>query len=290
MVDRQRKETTYSYIIMLIADKISYSIKKNNILTNINFDVRPGEFLAIIGPNGAGKSTLLKILCGELKKHSGTVVFNGSDLTTFKPLELAVRRAVLSQSISLALPFKVSEVVMMGRYPHFKNAPSPADHAIVEECLTLTGMQHFNDRNYLTLSGGEKQRVHLARVLAQLQGELDKPNSKILFLDEPVNGLDLKYQQQVMKVAREWKGDAHSVVAVLHDLNLAAHYADRILLLNQGKQEILDIPSKVLTKELIKKVYDVDVRIMDNTNQSNLHIVPSFQNEEGVHDWFSILM
>lgn len=275
---------------MLIADRISYSIKKKTILEEISFDVRPGEFLAVIGPNGAGKSTLLKILCGEIKKYSGKVLFQDYDLNTFKSLELATQRAVLSQSISLALPFKVSEVVMMGRYPHFKSAPSRVDHRIVEECLELTGMLHFKDRNYLTLSGGEKQRVHLARVLAQLNSQDAQDKGKILFLDEPVNGLDLKYQQQVMKVAREWKGEMYSVVAVLHDLNLAAHYADRILLLNNGKQELLDVPAKVLTKENIKKVYDIEVRVLDSTPQSQLHIAPVFQSEEGVHDWFSILM
>jgi iron complex transport system ATP-binding protein len=275
---------------MLIADKISYSIKKTEILSDVSLEVQPGEILAIIGPNGAGKSTLLRILSGELKRYSGSILFNDKVLSSFKPVELAIRRAVLSQSISLSLPFTVLEVVMMGRYPYFKNLPSSFDEAIVEKCLWQTGIHHLSTRNYLTLSGGEKQRTHLARVLAQLQGELENGKGKILFLDEPVNGLDLKYQQQVMKISREWKGEKNVIVAVLHDLNLAAQYADRILLLHEGKKEIIDVPSKVLTKENIKKVYDVDVRILEEPMKSSLYLSPSFEREEGVGNWVSISM
>ncbi len=261
---------------MLTAEKISYAVKNKTILREIGFEVRPGELLAVIGPNGAGKSTLLKILSGELSHYAGKVSFQNQDLKKIKPREQALKRAVLSQSISLTLPFKVSEVVMMGRYPHFDSAPSLKDEQIVSECLDRVGMKAFSERNFLTLSGGEKQRIHLARVLAQLHTESDEP--RLLFLDEPVNGLDLKYQQQVMKIAREWMGPHNSVIAVLHDLNLAAHYADRVLLLDKGKQEILDTPEKVLTKENIHKVYDIEVQIIRQEENDAFYISPVFQN------------
>ncbi len=277
---------------MLTADKICFSVKNKSILKEVQFEVQPGEFLAVIGPNGAGKSTLLKILCGELRDYSGKVILEDQELTKIKPKHLAVKRAVLSQSISLTLPYKVSEVVMMGRYPHFDSIPSSIDRLIVEESLELTGMAAFRERNYLTLSGGEKQRVHMARVLAQLNNKGNKSNqdSKILFLDEPVNGLDLKYQQQVMKIAREWIGEKNVVIAVLHDLNLAAHYADKVLLLNQGHQESMDVPEKVLTKEIIKKVYDIDVRIVTEHETNKAFISPVFQSESGQKDLISILV
>jgi iron complex transport system ATP-binding protein len=260
---------------MLIAENIHYSIKKKNILQQIHFELLPGELLSIIGPNGAGKSTLLKILCGELQKYSGAVRFSDRELKSIKPKQLALQRAVLSQSVALSLPFKVSEVVIMGRYPHFESIPSLHDKRIAEECLELVGMSHFRDRNYLTLSGGEKQRVHLARVLAQLSGDTNDNTFKILFLDEPVNGLDLKYQYEVMKIARAWMGFNGIVVAVLHDLNLAARFADKILLLNKGQQEILDIPEKVLTKENIKKVYEVEVEVLNHAQQQSLYVHPA---------------
>lgn len=275
---------------MLSAENIQYEIKKKPILQGVSFDVKPGEFIAIIGPNGAGKSTLLKILCGELHRYTGKVLLNGQELASIKPKQLALHRAVLSQEIALTLPFKVSEVVMMGRYPHFDTNPVAEDHTIVDECLELTGMKAFKDRNYLTLSGGEKQRVHLSRVLAQLGGtQSSEDSSKLLFLDEPVNGLDLKYQQLGMKIAREWKGANNAVVAVLHDLNLAAHFADRILLLNRGNQVILDTPEKVLTKENIKNVYDVEVSVRKESSDK-LHVTPVLQQEEGRRNIVSIML
>lgn len=276
---------------MLIANNIHYEVKNKPILQGISFDVRPGEFLAVIGPNGAGKSTLLKILCGALHRYTGKVSLHEQELSSIKPKQLSLHRAVLSQEISLTLPFKVSEVVMMGRYPHFDTNPSATDHRIVDECLELTGMQAFRDRNYLTLSGGEKQRVHLSRVLAQLSGanKTAEHSARLLFLDEPVNGLDLKYQQLVMKIAREWKSTSNAVVAVLHDLNLAAHFADRILMLNHGHQVILDTPEKVLTRENIKNVYDVDVSVL-NGSEHKLYVTPVFRQEEDQRDRVTIMI
>jgi iron complex transport system ATP-binding protein len=277
---------------MLIADKISYKIKDRTILSEISFEANKGEFLAILGPNGAGKSSLLRILSGELKNNIGVAKIDGQKVSAIKPKELAFKRAVLSQNISLTLPFSVSEVVMMGRYPYFSAVPSADDVRIVEECLEMTGMLHFKERNYLTLSGGEKQRVHLARVLAQLADkpeEKNNQNPKILFLDEPVNGLDLKYQQQVMTIARAWKGTNNVVVAVLHDLNLAAHFSDRILLLNKGKQEELGTPDNVLTAENIKRVYDVDVKIFGDQKDERLYIAPvSPESNEGFNKFIIV--
>ncbi len=276
MAYRKGKETIKSTITMLIANNISYKIKNKSLLKDINFELQPGELLAIVGPNGAGKSTLLKILSGELQKYTGSVLLNGQNLSSFNTKTLATKRAVLSQNISLTLPFIVSEIVMMGRYSYFDNKSSMRDKQIVEECLSQTGMLSFKDRNYLTLSGGEKQRVQLARVLAQLsENKTSKSEAKFLFLDEPVNGLDLKYQQQVMKIAKDWKGTNNSVVAVLHDLNLASQYADKILLLNNGTMEALDVPANVFTKENIKRVYDVDVNFFSQSKETPLYIAPA---------------
>ncbi len=277
MVDCKRKETIKSDVTMLTADTISYKIKNKILLQDIKFKVLPGEFVAIVGPNGAGKSTLLKILSGELRKYTGLVVLNGQHINALNTKILAAKRAVLSQNIALTLPFLVSEIVMMGRYSHFNADPSIIDKQIVEACLSQTGMLALKDRNYLTLSGGEKQRVQMARVLAQLEDSDTKEipsEPKFLFLDEPVNGLDLKYQQQVMKIANDWKGTTNSVIAVLHDLNLASCYADKILLLNNGKQEVFDVPKNVLTKENIKKIYDVEVTLFSHYKDEKMYITP----------------
>ena len=276
---------------MLTANNISYSIKNKRILKDVSFNAPQGQLLSIIGPNGAGKSTLLKILSSELQKYSGEVILNEKNITAQKAKDLALKRAVLSQSISLTLPFKVLEVVMMGRYPHFDSRPSAKDDCIVKESLVLTGMENFIDRNFLTLSGGEKQRVHLARVLAQLNSSKNSSatESKTLLLDEPINGLDLKYQQQVMQIVSEWKGANNTVIAVLHDLNLAAHYSDKILLLNNGEKELLDTPENVLTKENIKKVYDVEIKVVRETPAEKMYISPVY-SDPLMENRFSILV
>lgn len=153
---------------MIHVNNISYSIVDTLILKDVSFSVAPGEMLVILGGNGAGKSTLLKAMCGDIHPQQGSIVMQGKNIAEWKHSELAAFRAVLQQQTLLSMPFTVSEVVMMGRYPHFIGKEQEIDHAIVKEALKRTGVEHLADRNYLYLSGGEQQRVHLARVFAQV--------------------------------------------------------------------------------------------------------------------------
>ncbi|MFA6150434.1 MAG: heme ABC transporter ATP-binding protein [Chitinophagaceae bacterium] len=245
---------------MLNVQHINYRISPSLALTDISFDVQPGELVAILGANGAGKSTLLKIITGSIKMNSGNVLINKLPLTYWSPKSLSTFAAVMQQQNQLQLPFSVFEVVMMGRYPHFKRRETQTDEDIVNEVLVRTGIQKLKDRNYLTLSGGEQQRVHLARVLAQISGGKSE-NSRYLFMDEPSNNLDIRHQHSALNIAKEFAGEGNCVVAVLHDLNLALQYADKIVLLKNGAMKGFGTCADIMTDASISDVYDLPLSI-----------------------------
>src|SRR5690606_4045680 len=183
---------------MIETRDISYSVGKKKLVNKVTFNVQPGELLAVIGANGAGKSTLLKLLCREIKGNSGEILIHNKPIESYKLDAMAKFRSVLSQNNTISVSFKVQELIMMGRYPHFDNHPTERDIQIVRAAMEETGVTKFSNRDYNTLSGGEQQRVQLARVIAQIY---DQPNG-LLFLDEPTNGLDILYQQQILSLAR----------------------------------------------------------------------------------------
>ena len=245
---------------MLNVQNINFRISQSLTLSDISFDVNAGELVAILGANGAGKSTLLKIITGSIKMNSGNVLINKLPLTYWASKELSTFTAVMQQQNQLQLPFSVYEVVMMGRYPHFKRKETKADEEIVDSVLQKTGIQKLKDRNYLTLSGGEQQRVHLARVLAQISGEKnDEP--RYLFMDEPSNNLDIRHQHSALNTAKEFAQEGNCVVAVLHDLNLALQYADKIVLLKNGAMKGFGTCAEIMTDAAISDVYDLPLSI-----------------------------
>lgn len=209
------------------------------ILDDVSLRFRPGAFNVILGPNGAGKSTLLRAATGLLRPIAGVVLLDGRAVGEYGPAELARKRAVLSQHVELAFPLPVREVVLMGRYPHYARVPAPRDLAIVDEALALVGMQGRREQPYPTLSGGEQQKVQLARVLAQIWSEGDArddaPPHRYLFLDEPTSSLDVHYQLQLLRIVRDLPGRDCTVIAVLHDLNLAFEHADHVVLMDRGR-------------------------------------------------------
>lgn len=242
---------------MLEAKGITVRVGQKHILDGVDVLVNSGEVLAICGPNGAGKSTLLKVLAGQMQADEGEVVLNALALGDWNEQELSRARALLHQHAMLTFPFTVREVVEFGRYPHHNGR---GDEQVVQECLSLVGMAELADRDYTTLSGGEKQRVQLARVLAQLTG--DVPAQKVLMLDEPTSALDLPNQDSILEIATE-RSRVHqdAVVVVLHDLNLAAAWADRILFLDQGRRVASGTPEDVITTEVIRDLYGVETHI-----------------------------
>ena len=243
---------------MLSVDQVAYATSGQFLLREVSFELRPGELLAIIGPNGAGKSTLLKVLCGDLVPTSGGVVLEGRSLRDWAPLQQARCRAVLPQESSLSFPFTVLEVVLMGRGPHTRGPYDGHDREIAWAALERTGVAELAKREYPTLSGGEKQRVQFARVLAQIW-EPPEAGHRYLFLDEPTNNLDLAHQHHTLNVARRFALEGTAVVAVLHDLNLAAQYADRILLLQRGRVVAVGRPGEVLSVEVLSPAFGLPV-------------------------------
>jgi len=255
----------------MLATNLSYRIGPKSLLQNVSFSARPGEVLAIIGANGAGKSTLLKLLSGDLKPSAGEVIFEGKSLAKWPAAALARRRAVLTQQHTLALAFEVRELVLLGRYPHFGGQPTAHDHAVVAAALDLVGLRHLAGREYPTLSGGEQQRAQLARVLAQVW-EAEKG---FLLLDEPLTGLDLRHQHQTLAVARQLARRGFGIIAVLHDLNLAAQYADQVLLLHQGRAVASGPPAEVLTPDYIHLGFGVEVELLTHPSLGCPLIVPT---------------
>jgi len=253
---------------MLKTENVYYSIGKKLILNGITAKFNPGEFNMILGPNGSGKSTFLKVFSGELNGNEGSVFYDGQKISALKKEELAKYRAVMSQQPELSFPLMVEEVVMMGRYPHFTFNPNKKDEDICNQVMERMQLISFKERNYLTLSGGEKQRVQYARVLAQIW---EKPATgyRYLFLDEPLTSLDINYQQEFLQIAREFTNADTILIAVMHDINLAIQYADKLFFLKEGELIAHGKPKDILTVALIKKVFNVEATLINNPLTGN---------------------
>jgi heme transport system ATP-binding protein len=241
----------------LAASEVSFYVGQRRLLKQVSIEVRPGEVVAVVGQNGAGKSTLLRLFAGESMPSSGMIALGAQSLHTLRHRQRAKRIAVLPQENHLAFPLTVWETVCLGRAPHIRFLENHHDHALVEEALAAAGVRDLAERVFPTLSGGEKLRVHLARVLAQLLPIMGE--GKFLLLDEPTSSLDYAHQHQVLSVARRLARDGVGVLVVLHDLNLAARYADRIAVLHDGRIAHEGVPATVLTPDLVQAVFGLDV-------------------------------
>ena len=253
---------------MLRADNLSVRRGPSTVLADIDLQLQPGQVLGVLGPNGAGKSTLLGALSGELEASAGSVTLDGRALGAWSGQERARRLAVLPQSSTLNFAFPVLDVVGMGRLPHASGRVR--DGEIVEAALRAADAEHLRGRSYLALSGGERQRVHLARVLAQLWpgGE-----GQILLLDEPTSMLDPLHQHTCLQAVRRLAESGAAVLVILHDLNLAARYCDRLLLLEQGRAHALGTPVEVLRAEPLQAVFGLEVLVQTHPERGHPLIV-----------------
>ena len=239
--------------MMISAVDVGVDLEGRTILAGVSIDVVPGELLVLVGPNGAGKSTLLGVLSGERRPTRGSVTLEGRELGSIRHAELARLRSVLTQENTVSFPFLVSEVVAMGRSPWARTVEGRDDIAAVAEAMDAADIAHLAARRYTSLSGGEKARVSLARVLAQ--------RTPVVLLDEPTASLDLRHQEDVMRVGRRAADEGRAVVVVLHDLSLASAYADRLALVSGGRLEALGTPGEVLTEERVERVYGLPVSL-----------------------------
>ncbi|MGF6313737.1 heme ABC transporter ATP-binding protein [Pseudomonas frederiksbergensis] len=253
---------------MLRAQNLQIRRGRKIVLTDITLELKPGEVLGVLGPNGAGKSTLLGALCGELQADHGSVWLDERELSHWARAQRAQRLAVLPQVSTLDFAFRVEEVVGMGRLPY--QSGRVRDDEIIAAALDATDARHLSGRSYLALSGGERQRVHLARVLAQLwPGEA----GQTLLLDEPTSMLDPLHQHTTLQAVREFANRGAAVLVILHDLNLAARYCDRLLLLEGGRPVALDTPEQVLRPEPLKAVFGLEVLVQPHPERGHPLII-----------------
>ncbi|WP_298516251.1 heme ABC transporter ATP-binding protein [uncultured Nocardioides sp.] len=239
----------------LSARGVSMRLGGAQVLTAVDLAIEGGEVVALVGPNGAGKSTLLGALSGDLEPDAGEVTLDGRPLGARTARELARARAVLLQRQGLAFGFRVEEVVRMGRAPWYRTPAADDDDRLVTESMARADVTPLALRLYPTLSGGEQARVSFARTLAQA--------APVLLLDEPTAALDIRHQEAVLAVARESAVRGVAVVVVLHDLALAAAYADRVCVLSAGTVAADGPPTRVLTDELLTRVYEHPVRVIE---------------------------
>ncbi|WHM33266.1 heme ABC transporter ATP-binding protein [Streptomyces sp. BPPL-273] len=252
--------------VLAAAEAVRVLLGGRPVLDGVDVRVRAGEVLALVGPNGAGKSTLLGALAADVPAAEGVVRVHGRPAGEWSAPELALRRAVLPQSASLSFPFPVAEVVRMGRAPWAGGEREAEDDAAVAEAMARTEVAGFAGRPFSALSGGERARVALARVLAQ--------RAPLLLLDEPTAALDLRHQELVLRLCRERARAGDAVVVVLHDLALAAAYADRVAVLRAGRIAAEGAPAEVFDEDLLSEVYDQPVEVLPHPRTGALLVVP----------------
>lgn len=250
---------------MISAKGVSFRVGKKVLLQPTDVQFEEGRFHVIMGANGAGKSTLLKVLSGDQEPSAGNVWLGGRDLAAFGKKALALKRAVLSQHYHMAFPITVQEVVMMGRYPFYEANPAVHDREICRKAMALMEVEKFAERDYTTLSGGEAQKVQMSRVLAQIWNE-NGEEGKVLFLDEPVSHLDVKYQYQLMRIAKDFCRQKTTVIAILHDINLAIAFTDRILFMKEGEIRHVVEDAALLTPAIIEDTFGVQAMILQESN------------------------
>lgn len=248
----------------ITTEQLQATLGGSHILKGVSIEVSDKDFVGIIGPNGSGKSTLLKSIYRVLTPQSGTVFLDGNALNSYKPKESARKMAVVAQHNYYNFEFSVQDVVLMGRAPNKKamERDNADDYRIVREALEKVNMGGFAQRGFSTLSGGAQQRVILARALAQ--------QTQCLILDEPTNHLDIKYQLQLMDIVRSLR---LTVVAAIHDLNIAAMYCNKLFVLQNGRIIAFGPPKQVLTREFIRQVYEVEAKLYTDPETGQMHIL-----------------
>jgi iron complex transport system ATP-binding protein len=232
------------------AASLSWHVEGRAIVDDVDLDLRAGELVALAGPNGAGKSTVVRLLAGDLRPSGGTIRFGEATLTDLGPAEQARLRAVMPQHTSVLFAFTVRQITAMGRYPH---GPASTDDAVVEDAMREADVTHLAERSFITLSGGEQSLATLARVIAQQGG--------VLLLDEPTASLDIRHRAHVMAIARSTADEGAAVCVVVHDLNLAAAYADRVVLMHEGRKVCDAAPWAAFTAERLSEVFEHEVAV-----------------------------
>jgi iron complex transport system ATP-binding protein len=257
---------------MIAASNLSVRLSDKPVLHHVSLEARAGELTAIVGPNGSGKTTTLKAVAGETA-YAGTVRINGHDIATLKPWELALKRAVLPQSTVISFPFTVREIVRMGLSIGGGMGTAQTDR-IAQEALDAVDLAGFAGRLYQELSGGEQQRVQMARVLCQIWEPVREGEPAFLLLDEPVSSLDIRHQLAIMRLARDFCIRGGGVIAVMHDLNLTAMFADHMIMMKAGQIRAAGAPQDVMTDEIMASVFGCSMRVNVTPDGATPFVLP----------------
>lgn len=250
-------------------EKLTFKYETDEVLRDIDINIPKGSFVGILGPNGSGKTTLLKNICNILKPNGGNILVNNKNVSNIKYKELAKIIAVVHQTSEIQFDFSVFDVVLMGRFPYLSRfqSESKKDMEIAKDAMMSTGIWGLRDKSINEISGGEKQRVMIARALTQ--------QPEILILDEPISHLDIKYQVGILELCKKLNiQNKLTVIMTLHDINLAGRYSDYLILLDKGQIKVMDTPEKVLTKENISNVYDIKVDVLKRNGDKTPYIIP----------------
>jgi len=252
--------------IVLQLQGLTIGYEEKTIISDINAEVRTGELIGIIGRNGAGKSTLLKTIRGLLPAKAGQVLYFGKPLASYGEKELARRVAYLQQNVETGFGYTGLDIVLTGRYPYMKwwESEKDEDKELARDCMSYTGTLDLAERPVTEVSGGQKQRILLAKVLAQ--------QTPVLFLDEPTTGLDMVYREEIFRFARELANMGKTILMVVHELDLAAAYCNRIFLLGEGKLLADGTPEQVFTETSLSRAYEADISVEQNPKNGRLEI------------------
>jgi iron complex transport system ATP-binding protein len=247
---------------MLSASEIGVRAGSKVLVESVSVEVKPGEVVAIVGANGAGKSTTLKALSGEVPLSAGEVRLYGKPLEAWPALERAQQLAVLPQSSSLSFGLTVEDIVMLGRMPFGKEMTRTENKVFVDKAMERTGISHLALRSYPSLSGGERLRTHLARVIAQILGN-GNAEGRILLLDEPTSSLDLHHQLRILEIARTLSAEGVGVLTILHDLNLTMRFSDRVYIMKDGRVLCGGGTQEVLTTDAIETAFGLRTKLIE---------------------------
>lgn len=258
---------------MLVAENIRVKVGDRSLLSDVDLRLEPGMCVSLMGPNGAGKSTLLKVLTGEIKPLAGRVLLNGAELDAWRVAQRARLRAVLPQHLDLAFPFSAWEVALLGRMPHHRGVPGLRDREVVAEVMRLLDVFDLAGQAYTRLSGGERARVQLARVFAQIWDEPADRQPRYLLLDEPTAALDIAHQLDLMQRLGALLERGVGVLMILHDINLAATHADQVVMLRDGAVKAVGAPPQVMTPDVLREVFSVEACVIADPRRSNPVIV-----------------
>ena len=255
---------------LLEINSIYFKIKDKLILDDISLNVKSGDMVSIIGPNGSGKTTMLKAISNEISINNGKINFLNRDILDWDLNEFANKKAVLSQSNNLVFPFSVIDIVKMGRFPLTDKGSQIEENNLCKKILNIFDLNDYVNQNYITLSAGEKQRVQLARVIAQIWS--DDYSKKILILDEPTSYLDIKHQYLLFKFLKELNKKGLTIIMVLHDLNHALSNSNKIAVLKDSKLISFGKTKNIITEDLIKNVFEIDLKLI-NYEGSDMPII-----------------